>query len=169
MQTGSKRERLRLAGLTYKPLPEGGRLIVVELEWDDQVFRGEAIGTGTLEGDLRASGEAAARAAQAATGNKVSLALLGIKAVRAFDGRVIIAAVEVRTGGRPIKLMGAQVLSEGELPPAGVLTVLGAVNRVILPYLPGSETRADAGESSASGSAGSAAPEPPPPHADPAP
>ena len=34
MQTGSKRERLRLAGLTYKPLPEGGRLIVVELEWD---------------------------------------------------------------------------------------------------------------------------------------
>lgn len=162
MQTGSKRERLRLMGLSYKPLPEGGRLIVVELEWDEKVFRGEAIGTGTLEGDLRASGEAAARAAQAATGNKVSLALLGIKAVRAFDGRVIIAAVEVRTEGRPIKLMGAQVLTEGDLPPAGVLTVLGAVNRVILPYLPGADS-----EPRASGGASTGGAEPRPPHVDP--
>jgi hypothetical protein len=143
METSSKRERLRFAGLSYKPLPEGGRLIVVEVEWGDRVFRGEAIGTGTLEGDLRASGEAAARAAQAATGNKVSLALLGIKAVRAFDGRVIIAAVEVRSQGRPMKLMGAQVLTEGDLPPAGVLTVLGAVNRVLLPHLPGADASAE--------------------------
>jgi hypothetical protein len=146
MQSSSKRERLRLTGLSYKPLAEGGRLIVVELEWDDKVFRGEAIGTGTLEGDLRASGEAAARAAQAATGNKVSLSLLGIKAVRAFDGRVIIAAVEVRAEGRPLKLLGAQVLTEGDLPPAGVLTVLGAVNRIIAPYLPGMESAPEEGE-----------------------
>jgi hypothetical protein len=151
MQTGSKRERLRLTGLSFKPLPEGGRLIVVEVEWGDKVFRGEAIGTGTLEGDLRASGEAAARAAQAATGNKVTLALLGIKAVRAFDGRVIIAAVEVRSEGRPRKLMGAQVLTEGDLPPAGVLTVLGAVNRVILPYLPGAESSGQSGEGESAG------------------
>jgi hypothetical protein len=136
MQAASRRERLKLAGLSFKPFPEGGREIIVELEWGESLFRGVALGTGTLEGDLRASGEAAAKAAQAATGNQVSIALLGIKAVRAFDGRVIIAAVEVRAGGRPLKLLGAQPLTEGELPPAGVLTVLGAVNRVIAPYLP---------------------------------
>jgi hypothetical protein len=143
MQTPSKRERLRLASLSFRPLPEGGRLIVVELEWGESIFRGQAVGTGTLEGDLRASGEAAAKAAQAATGDRVSMSLLGIKAVRAFDGRVIIAAVEVRAGGRPLKLLGAQPLTEGDLPPAGVLTVLGAVNRVIAPYLPGVEKTAD--------------------------
>jgi hypothetical protein len=146
MESASKREpRLRLSGLSYKPLPEGGRLIIVELEWGATIYRGEAIGTGTLEGDLRASGEAAAAAAAAATGHKVSLSLLGIKAVRAFDGRVIIAAVEARSGGKPLKLLGAQVLAEGELPPAGVLTVLGAVNRVIAPHLPAGPGEAPSG------------------------
>jgi hypothetical protein len=144
MQTPSKRERLRLAGLSYKPLPEGGRLIVVELEWRGTIHRGEAIGTGTLEGDLRASGEAAAAAAGAATGHRVSLTLLGIKAVRAFDGRVIIAAVEAKSEGKPQKLLGAQVLTEGDLPPAGVLTVLAAVNRIIAPFLTGQDEPADA-------------------------
>jgi hypothetical protein len=143
MQTPPKRERLRLAGLSSKPLPEGGRLIVVELEWRGTMYRGEAIGTGTLEGDLRASGEAAAAAAGAATGHKVSLTLLGIKAVRAFDGRVIIAAVEAKAEGRPQKLLGAQVLTEGELPPAGVQTVLAAVNRILSPFLTGTEGAAE--------------------------
>ena len=62
---------------------------------------------------------------------------------RAFDGRVIIAAVEAKTEGKPQKLLGAQVLTEGELPPAGVLTVLAAVNRIIAPFLTGDEGPAD--------------------------
>jgi hypothetical protein len=135
MENGRRRERLRLLGISHRSLSDGARLVTVELEWGSVVFTGEAIGTGSMEGDLRASGEAAAAAAQAATGGKVSLSLLGIKAVRAFDGRVIIAAVEASTGDRPLKLLGAQALTEGAVPDAGVRTVLGAVNRVITPYL----------------------------------
>jgi hypothetical protein len=107
----------------------------VEVEWKDSVYRGEAMGTGTLEGDLRASGEATVAAARAATGGKVAIVLIGIKAVRAFDGRVIIAAVEVRAAGPTLKLLGAHALTESDLPREGVLTVLGALNRVLGPLL----------------------------------
>ena len=88
--------------------------------------------------------DARSAAAGSATGHKVSLTLLGIKAVRAFDGRVIIAAVEARSEGKPQKLLGAQVLTEGDLPPAGALTVLAAVNRILYPYLSGEEELGEA-------------------------
>jgi hypothetical protein len=136
MQREGIRERLRFAAISHRSRPDGTGLITVELEWGGTVYRGEAIGTGSVEGDLRASGEATTAAAQAATGDTVSLSLLGIKAIRAFDGRVIIAAVEARAGGRPLKLLGAYALTEGELSEGGVLTVLGALNRVITRYLP---------------------------------
>jgi hypothetical protein len=134
MQT-PRRERLRFTGLTYTPQSDGSRRIVVEVEWKESVHRGEALGTGTLEGDLRASGEATVAAVRAAVGGKVSIVLVGIKAVKAFDGRVIIAAVEVRAAGPTLKLLGAHALSESDLPREGVLTVLGALNRVLGPLL----------------------------------
>jgi hypothetical protein len=135
MQTAPRRERLRFTGLSYTPQPDGSRRVVVEVEWKDSVYRGEALGTGTLEGDLRASGEATVAAARAATGGKVTIVLIGIKAVKAFDGRVIIAAVEVRATGPTLKLLGAHALTESDLPREGVLTVLGALNRVLGPLL----------------------------------
>lgn len=135
MQNAPRRERLRFTGLSYTPQPDGSRRVVVEVEWKDSVYRGEAIGTGTLEGDLRASGEATVAAARAATLGKVAIVLIGIKAVKAFDGRVIIAAVEVRAAGPTLKLLGAHALTESDLPREGVLTVLGALNRVLGPLL----------------------------------
>jgi hypothetical protein len=74
-------------------------------------------------------------AARAATAGKVTIALVGIKAVKAFDGRVIIAAVEVRSTGPAYKLLGAHALTESDVPREGVLTVLGALNRVLGPLL----------------------------------
>lgn len=136
MQKGRGRERLRFAGITRRPTAEGGVSLVVELEWSGTGIRGEAPGTGSTEGDLRASGEAAIRAARAATNDRVYLALIGLKSIRAFDGRVVIAAVEVRAGGKSQKLLGAQALTDDELLlQTGVLTVLGAINRAITPYL----------------------------------
>lgn len=131
-----RRERLRLAGISHRSRPDGTRLVIVRLEWGGVTYTGEAAGTGSPEGDLRASGEATVAALRSATAGQVPLALLGIKAVRAFDGQVVIAAVEAHRGGRPLKLLGAHALTEGDLPGAGVLTVLGAVNRVIAPHLP---------------------------------
>jgi hypothetical protein len=129
------RQRLRFVDMTSTPQSDGTRRVVVEVEWMGAHHRGEAMGTGTLEGDLRATGEATVAAARAATAGKVSIALVGIKAVRAFDGRVIIAAVEVRASGPAFKLLGAHALTESDVPREGVLTVLGALNRVLGPLL----------------------------------
>jgi hypothetical protein len=85
---------------------------------------------------------------RAATGGKVSIVLIGIKAVKAFDGRVIIAAVEVRAAGPTLKLLGAHALTESDLPREGVLTVLGALNRVLGPLL---ERESTAGAPQAAG------------------
>src|SRR6185503_6200465 len=135
MQNAPVRQRLRFVDLTSTPQPDGTSRVVVEVEWKGEPYRGEAMGTGTLEGDLRATGEATVSAARAATGGQVAISLVGIKAVRAFDGRVIIAAVEVRAKGPAYKLLGAHALTESDLPREGVLTVLGALNRVLGPLL----------------------------------
>src|SRR5687768_10215223 len=61
------RQRLRFVDMTSTPLADGTRRVVVEVEWMGASHRGEAMGTGTLEGDLRATGEATVAAARAAT------------------------------------------------------------------------------------------------------
>jgi hypothetical protein len=137
MSTAPRRERLRFAGLSQHAQPDGTRRIVVELEWRGVTYRGTATGTGTPEGDLRATGEATVAAARFATVGKASVTLIGTKAIRAFDGRVIIAAVEVRTGGSPMKLLGAYAPSGSDLTSAGALTVLNALNRALGPILKG--------------------------------
>lgn len=145
------RQRLRFVDMTSTPLADGTRRVVVEVEWMGASHRGEAMGTGTLEGDLRATGEATVAAARAATAGKVTISLVGIKAVRAFDGRVIIAAVEVRSGGPAYKLLGAHALTEADVPREGVLTVLGALNRVLGPLLARDPDLGPPGEPSSNG------------------
>lgn len=135
MRKGRNPGRLRFAGLAKQDLADGSRRVRVDLEWLGRVHTGEAEGTGSLEGDLRAAGEATASAASAATGGRVTLSLIGIKAIRAFDGRVVIASVEARTSTGALKLLSAQALDETEVHEGGVRTVLGAVNRMITPYL----------------------------------
>ena len=125
------RGRLRFESLSYEPYPDGSSRVSVALEWMGMLHWGKATGTGTMEGDLRASAEAALAAAEAATGGTVSLSLLGIKAVRAFDSRVVIAAVDARAAGQHVKLLGAHAVAEGDLPRAATLTVLDAVNRFL--------------------------------------
>jgi hypothetical protein len=149
-QPQARRERLRFEGLDYKTLPDGTTRLEVRLEWAGDLHVGRSSGTGTLEGDLRAAAEATLTAAVAASGNVVRLGLLGIKAVRAFDGRVIIAAVEARAEGRHHKLLGAHALTVGDVPRAAALTVLDALNRVMAPFIgtpPGTTTTTpDAGD-----------------------
>lgn len=136
-QPSPRRERLRFDGLNYQTLPDGTSRLEVRLEWGGTVHVGRSAGTGTLEGDLRAAAEATLVAATAASGQVVKLGLLGIKAVRAFDGRVIIAAVEARAEGRQHKLLGAHALAAGDVPRAAALTVLDALNRIMAPFIGG--------------------------------
>lgn len=130
-----KRGRLRFEEVEYRPLPDGSHRVRVELEWEGDRFTGEAVGSSLLEGNLRAAAEATIAAASRATAGRVALGLVGIKAVRAFDGRVTIAAVEARGEGRRYQLLGAHAFSHDDLSRAAVLTVLDALNRVLEPFM----------------------------------
>lgn len=101
------------------------------MEWSEaQTFVGEASGTQTVEGWLRTSAQAALRAAEASA-EGLTLQLAGIKAVRAFDGWVVIAAVRARSAERSWSLLGAQTSSDDEFKSTAVRSVLDAINRVL--------------------------------------
>jgi len=150
------RERLRFEDISYDSFPDGSTRVRVRLEWEGTLHIGEAHGSGTLEGDLRASAEATLKAASTATVRRVRLTLIGIKAVRAFDARVIIAAVDARIEELQYKLIGAHAVTEGDLPRAAVLTILDAVNRVVGPLVVSGEHPSDEAGAAVGGEAGEA-------------
>lgn len=134
-----QRQRLRFKALEHDEYPDGRCRIRVSMEWrDGQTFVGQASGTQTTEGWLRTSAQAALRAAEASTQGGLTLHLAGIKAVRAFDGWVIIAAVRARNTERSWSLLGAQASSDDEFRSTAVRSVLDAINRVLELHLGGS-------------------------------
>jgi hypothetical protein len=135
MTPKNKRERLRFQGLQPKRGPEGERVLEVELEWQGTSYTGQATGTGSVEGDLRATGEATLAAVEAAAHRQISFSLVGVKLVKAFDGQVVIASVVLRSGGVNTKLMGTYAVNDVDLTTAAVLAVLNSLNRIVAPVL----------------------------------
>ena len=63
---------------------------------------------------------------------RIHLELLGVKAVRAFDGWVVVARLGALVGERSLKLLGAASCEdEAALPRAAALAVLDGTNRVL--------------------------------------
>jgi hypothetical protein len=135
MSLKTKRERLRFQGIHQTRGPEGERVLEVELEWQGTSYYGRSTGIGSIEGDLRAVGEATVDAVEAATHAQVSLQLVGVKLVRAFDGQVIIASVSYRGEKGNTKLLGTYAVNEVDLSTAAVLAVLSSLNRIVAPLL----------------------------------
>ena len=105
------RGRLRFDAVHHEDFPNGHRRVRVTLEWPGgESYRGEAIGTQTTEGWLRACAQATLQAAQSAVQSQISLSLVGIKAVRAFDSWVIVSAVRAKTSERTYSLIGAEAI-----------------------------------------------------------
>lgn len=130
--TESPRQRLRFRTVEHEDYPDGRCRTQVVLEWtEDQSFVGEASGTQTTQGMLRTSAQATLQAAEASAGGRLSLTLAGIKAVRAFDGWVIITAVRARSDERSWALLGAQASQDGEFRGSAVRSVLDAINRIL--------------------------------------
>lgn len=128
----SLRTRLRFRAVEHDDYPDGRCRIRVVLDWtDDRTFVGEASGTQTTQGWLRTSAQATLQAAEASTGGGLTLTLAGIKAVRAFDGWVVIAGVRARSEERSWSLLGAQASRDDEFRSAAVRSVLDAINRVL--------------------------------------
>jgi hypothetical protein len=93
----------------------------------------------TQQGILKAASQAALRAtlASRANGNgsggpHIELEVVGVKAVRAFDGWVVVTRINGSSGEERYRLLGAAPCEgEDDLPGAAVKAVLNASNRVL--------------------------------------
>jgi len=127
----TRRERLRFADFRFTRTPAGQCTAEVHLEWiSGERYIGRATGQSSELADLRIVGEATLRALEEFSGGAFHFDIFGVKLVRAFDANVVIAAVSVKGGDGPPRLLGCH-LAEREPLNAAVLAVLGATNRVL--------------------------------------
>jgi hypothetical protein len=130
MTARPERTRLKFVDFDFAILPSGRCRSRVVLEWKDGLsFEGTAEGLGSQTGELRCAAEATVVALEQAVEGKVSLELLGVKAVRAFDAVVVIVSLSCRNGSAQ-RVVGSYLSSE-ELPRGAALAVLNATNRLL--------------------------------------
>ena len=130
------RSRLRFDGLDHEVTPDGSGMVSVRLEWGGQTYEGSVSCLETPQGVIKAASQATLTATLASAGpegsNGLNLEVVGVKAVRAFDGWVVVTRINGRSGNEKLRLLGAAPCeSEEELPDAAVKAVLNASNRVM--------------------------------------
>jgi hypothetical protein len=132
-----QRQRLRFDKITRDSAPDGRCRVGVVLGWRDQELTGAAEGVETHHGLIRSAAAATLEAALGAVEKRLRLDLVGVKAVRAFDGWVVVVRVNGEADGRHYKLLGSASCEEEDgLPRAAALAVLDATNRVVERYIP---------------------------------
>ncbi|MEX2471793.1 MAG: hypothetical protein WEA34_06415 [Gemmatimonadota bacterium] len=130
------RARLRFDSLEQVTTPDGSGRVAVRLEWRGDMFEGEVPCLQTQQGILRAAAQGTVAATVASTrgenGTKIQLEVVGVKAVRAFDGWVVVARINGAAGNETYRLLGAAPCErEEDLPGAAVKAVLNASNRIL--------------------------------------
>jgi hypothetical protein len=108
----------------------------VRLEWGGEFFEGTVSCLETQQGILKAASQAALAATLQSTHalatDSIDLEVVGVKAVRAFDGWVVVTRINGRAGTDSYRLLGAAPCeAEEDLPAAAVKAVLNASNRVM--------------------------------------
>lgn len=104
----------------------------VRLEWYGRHHETEHEGLGTHQGRLQAAAAATLGAALSAAGKRMHSELLGVKAVRAFDGWVVVVRLNAEVEGKTVRLLGAASCeSEEDLGQGAAIAVLDATNRVL--------------------------------------
>jgi len=130
------RSRLRFDSLEHITTPDGSGRVSVRLEWRGDFYEGTVACLETQQGVLKAASQAAMSAtlasARALATDSIELEVVGVKAVRAFDGWVVVTRINGRAGADQYRLLGAAPCEEEEdLPGAAVKAILNASNRVI--------------------------------------
>jgi hypothetical protein len=131
------RSRLKFNGLEHVTTPDGSGRVSVRLEWGGESFEGTVSCLETQQGIIKAASQATLIATLASTrasrnGNGLALEVVGVKAVRAFDGWVVVTRVNGHADGDNLRLLGAAPCErEEDLPGAAVKAVLNASNRVM--------------------------------------
>jgi len=140
--TANGHSRLRFDGLSHVRTPDGSGRVSVRLEWGGQLYEGTVSCLETQQSILKAASQAALRATLASRGRQsqapspgngaLELEVVGVKAVRAFDGWVVVTRVNGARGEERYRLLGAAPCEgEDDLPGAAVKAVLNASNRVL--------------------------------------
>lgn len=128
----SQRRRLRFDSIQHETTVDGHCRVRVRLEWYGRHHETEHDGLETHQGRLQAAAAATLGSAMAAAGKRMDAELVGVKAVRAFDGWVIVVRLNAETGGRAMRLLGAASCETEEgLARGAALAVLDATNRVL--------------------------------------
>ena len=124
-------ERLRFRSFSIDRLPSSRCKARVELAWEDEeAFVGEAEGLASPAGELRCAADACVMALHNAVKHEVSLELLGVKAVKAFDNNVVIVSLAYQDKGAGQRLVGC-FLADVDAARGAALAVLNATNRVL--------------------------------------
>jgi hypothetical protein len=130
------RSRLRFDSLEHATTPDGSGRVSVRLEWRGEYYEGTVPCLETQQGIIKAASQAALVATLAssasATTATIELEVVGVKAVRAFDGWVVVTRINGHAGSDVYRLLGAAPCeAEEDLPGAAVKAVLNASNRVM--------------------------------------
>jgi len=139
------RARLKFDTLEHVTMPDGSGRVSVRLERAGDFYEGTVacletqqgvIKAASQQGVIKAASQAALQATLASTGevseSGVSLEVVGVKAVRAFDGWVVVTRVNGSADDETCRLLGAAPCEvEDDLPEAAVKAVLDASNRVL--------------------------------------
>jgi hypothetical protein len=131
-----RRTRLRFEEFLLERSPDGRCRAEVRMAWTgDRRFIGEARGIQTMEGEIRASAEAALAAVAQSTGGRVEFSLRGAKAFRAFDAWMVVVSVSARSAEEERRLWGAFPCTDENTGRAAVLAILDSTNRLLERYL----------------------------------
>jgi len=130
------RSRLRFDSLEHVTTPDGSGRVSVRLEWGGDFYEGTVSCLETQQGVLKAASQAALSATLASTRelseDQIDMEVVGVKAVRAFDGWVVVTRINGKAGADALRLLGAAPCeAEDDLPGAAVKAVLNASNRVM--------------------------------------
>jgi len=130
------RSRLRFDSLDHVTTPDGLGRVCVRLEWGGEAYEGTVACLETQQGVIKAASQAALIATLASTESErttpIHLEVVGVKAVRAFDGWVVVTRINGKAGADTYRLLGAAPCEqEDDLPGAAVKAVLNASNRVL--------------------------------------
>ncbi len=125
------RGRARLVSVRFQRTSHGRCHTEVTLDWGDRkVVAAGAEDMASAAGELRSAAQAAVNALEAG-GCRPRLALLGTRAVRAFDSNVVIVALTAHEPSGPMRLVGSALGEDDDLPSIAVRAVLHAANRLI--------------------------------------
>lgn len=133
-RSDSARSRVRFESVDCESARGGSCSVTVQLQWRGEKYGATQTGVETQQGILTATTQPALAATLSVAGGDIDLRLGGVKAVRAFDGWVVI--VRLNRGDREShpgrRLLGAAPCeTDDELPHAAVQAVLDATNRVL--------------------------------------